>query len=131
VIPSELTTPIIAAASVTATWLVAILTRKGAREDNRIREDDQAFEQISSLAATRLTEINRLTAERDAANVERERLRVSWEERWDRQMTRCREITAPLVDALAKLQANVPGADQETAAALRALAEHNDRDHTD
>jgi hypothetical protein len=130
VIPSELTTGILTALGIGGAWFATWLGRRGKKEDNQLAERGQAFDEIVKLATERLTEIHRLAAERDAANTERERLRVSWEDRWDRQMQRCRDITAPLVSTIGLLRHGcTPEGLHSADDALRALQEHDDRDH--
>lgn len=129
-IPPELTTGILTSAGIGGAWFATWLGRRGKKEDNNYRERGQAFDEILQLAAGRLTEITRLAAERDAANVEKERLRVAWEERWDRQMDRCRNVTAPLVAVIGRLQAGcTPEAQAAAENALQRLQEHDERDH--
>lgn len=129
-IPPELTTGILTSAGIGGAWFATWLGRRGKKEDNQLAVRGQAFDEVLALAAGRLTEITRLAAERDAANVEKERLRVAWEERWDRQMDRCREITAPLVATIGRLQDGcTPEAKAAADNALRRLQEHNERDH--
>jgi hypothetical protein len=130
-ISPELTTAILTAFTVAGAWFATWLGRRGKKEDTRISERGQAFDQLVKLAENRLVEINRLSTERDAAVVEREKVRVSWEERWDRQMVRCREITEDLVATIGQLRIlSGPAGRQAADDTLRALDEHNERDHT-
>lgn len=126
----ELTSAILTFIGIGGAWLATLLGRRGKKEDTRIAERTQAFDEVLQLADRRLAEIDRLIAERDAANADKEALRESWEKRWDRQMARCRSITDPLVQALNQLQTHAPHARAEAGQALRDLAEHNERDHT-
>lgn len=122
-IPPELTSSALTALAILGTWFGTWLARKGKREDNRIEQNNQSFGQLLSLADARLAEIQRLSAEL-------ERVRTSWEARWDRQMRRCRKVTDSLADAIRVLQRQIPGATQPTAeAALQALEEHELDDH--
>lgn len=130
-IPSELTTGILTALGIGGAWFATWLGRRGKKEDVQLAERGQAFDELKALAAERLTEIHRLAAERDAANIERERLRVSWEDRWDRQMQRCRDITAPLVATIGALRMGCTAEESRRAGeTLRALKDHDERDHT-
>jgi hypothetical protein len=126
----ELTSAILTALGIGGAWLATWLSRRGKKEDNRLAERGQVFEEVLQLAANRLTEITRLGAERDAAVIERERVRTSWEERWDRQMSRCREITDALVVTIDRLRVAAPPSERNAAdEAIRQLDAHNERDH--
>lgn len=128
----EVTTSALAVLSIIAELLATWLSRQGKREDNRLAERSKAFDELKQLSETRLVEINRLTTERDAANLEKDKVRKAADERWDRQMARCREITEALVDTITTLQGvGDPQVGQRAAEeALRSLAEHNERDHS-
>lgn len=126
----EVTSAFLTALSIGAAWFASWLARRGKKEDTRISERGQAFDELLQLADRRLVEITRLTTERDAAVIERERIRTAWEDKFDRQTSRCRVITEPLVTALKHLQEQAPGARAEASDALRSLAEHDERDHT-
>jgi hypothetical protein len=133
VISSDVTTTIIAASSVGATWLVAILTRKGAKEDKRVREEDQAFAQMKTLAETRLAEITRLQARVDSLEDDRQTDRDRDLTRFDAQGVRCRAASSALVESIERLRAEgcTPAASRQADDALHALDEHRERDHED
>lgn len=130
-IPPELTSAVLTMLGLGGAWLATWLARRGKKEDVKIAERGQAFDQLLELAATRLAEITRLSTERDTANTERERVRTSWEDRWDRQMKRCREVTDSLVGTISQLR-DMAGDEGKRKAddALRVVGQHNERDHT-
>ena len=131
IVSPEVTSGVLTALSVGGLWFGTWLSRREKKEDTRISERSQAFEEILALNKTNAAEIARLIAERDAANERAERVATSWETRWDRQMERCRQITAPLVETIAALRLKPDEVSQVHAdAVLRTLAEHNERDHS-
>lgn len=130
-IPPELTTAILTALSIASAWFATWLARRGKREDTKIAEAGQAFNQLKELAEARSAEIARLTADLAAARADIDRVRGSWESRWERQMTRCRNVTDSLIRAIDALKLKA-GADAEREAAQvhRALAQHDEDDHS-
>jgi hypothetical protein len=130
-IPPELTTAILTAMSIASAWFATWLARRGKREDTKIQEANQAFSQLRELAEARLAEITRLTASLTAANSELDRIRDQWEKRWERQMKRCRDVTEPLVSAIAALRKLAgPAADEQAETVMRVLEAHNQDDHS-
>jgi hypothetical protein len=136
----EVTSAFLGVLAVAATWFATWLARRGKKEDNRIVERGQAFDQLLELANQRRDEIVKLKAEADKlrgeaslADGKREELRASWESRWDRQMQRCRDITAPLVATIKHLQESPASRMFEVIAeaeeVVRRTEEHNERDH--
>jgi hypothetical protein len=129
-IPATLSTFLLALLTIFSTWLATILARRGKREDNRIALDNQSFEHMRNLAAERLVEINRLRAERDSVNAEKERMNEYWEGRVDRQNSRCRKTTDALVHAFDAMRTQSAGeAAREAAAAMQLIDEHNQDEH--
>lgn len=129
---------LLTALGIFGTLLGLWLARRGKREDNKRAETQQTFDQLQAIADSREQEIirkdselTRLTGQRDAAYTEVERLRSTWEERWDRQMGRCRTITAALVKAVSELReaAGPAAGDLKVEEAVQALQDHNTRDH--
>lgn len=129
-IGSDLTTPIIAAAAVAATWLGAIFTRKGNREDNRIKEEDQAFNQLGQMADRYKKETDELRERVRQLEADRTKILDDNLERFRLQVGRCRAVNASILAAFDSWQ-NKPGDDaaREVADAIRALHEHNQDDH--
>jgi len=122
------------------TLLGVWLARRGKTEDNRRLENQQTFDQIQAVADARKEEITRKDAEivrlqtlLDTARADVDRVRTSWEERWSRQMKRCREVTAALVDAIAilRLAAGPAVGDVAVNEAMESLHEHNEDDHNE
>lgn len=128
-IPPELTSSALTALALLGTWFATWLARKGKREDTRIAQTNQTFTQLRELGEARLAEIIRLTAALTEANAALERLRTEWENRWDRQMKRCREITDGLVRGLAALRHPGEPTPPEVDDALRDLDDHRATDH--
>lgn len=127
----EVISAVLVALGAIGTWLSVILTRRGKREDTRLQQVDQAFDHMKELADTRAADILRVVSERDAAVADAERIRLAWEARWDRQIVRCRTITANLVDAIAELRkaAGPAVGDVKVNEAMQELQEHNEDDH--
>lgn len=129
-IPPEVTSAVLTALGIGGAWLATLLARRGKKEDTRIGERQQAFQEILDLAASRLSEIARLITERDAAKDRGEKIAASWETRWDRQMERCRNITEPLVATIQELRKGCTAeAEAHADTVLRQLSAHNERDH--
>ena len=122
------------------TLLGVWLARRGKREDNQRLENQQTFNQIQGVADARLAEITRKDAEigrllvlLTEARSEVDRVRTQWEDRWERQMKRCRTITAALVEALATLRkaAGPAAGDEAVDDAMQELQQHNEDDHNE
>ena len=123
----EVISGLLAALGIFGSYLAAILTRRGKTEDLKLQRADQAFDHMKELAETRSVDLVRATADRDAAWAEVERVRKLWEGRWDRQILRCRKVTAALVETIAMLRTDAdPKQRQVVEDALHALDEHND-----
>lgn len=130
-IPPEVTSLIIGVGSVLATFLVAILTRKGAREDNRIKEDDQTFTQLGDLADRYKAEAETLRARNAELEDGRQRILDDNLKRFQLQVERCRAANAMVRDAFRGWQAgtDADASTQHLADALMKLAEHFEDDH--
>lgn len=136
-IPPEVTSAVLTGAGIGGGWFASWLARRGKKEDVKIAERAQAFAEFRELVdrlegelERKGVELARVTAERDAAVEARETVRAQGESRWDRQMVRCREITAGLVATISELRRLAGPAGRDAAdATLRTLEEHDERDH--
>jgi uncharacterized protein YlxW (UPF0749 family) len=124
---------LLTALGILGTMLGVWLTRRGKQEDNRRAEYQQTFDQLQEVATARKDEIDRLTIALASSRAETDTIRTKWEDRWDRQMKRCRVITASLVHALAELKRAAGPADGDGAVqeAMDALHQHNEDDHNE
>lgn len=112
-------------------WYGVKLSRRGKQEDTRIAETNQSFSQLNELSNARLIEINRLNALVAELRSDNDRIRESWEDRWDRQMKRCRIITDRLTGVISSLEdVNAPKEiKDDVREARRELEDHNTDDH--
>ena len=118
--------------------LGAVLASRGKKDETKLAERKQTFDAVVELGEQRLAEINRLQPLLTAAyneidrlraqhSADVERIRNSWEERWSRQMKRCRDITDALTRTIIGLK---PPHHHEADQALADLAHHNEDDHS-
>lgn len=91
-----------------------------ASENTRLSAEAVALRQARDVAEARADEMV-------------ERVRSDWEQRWHRQMERCRQITEPLVAAIARLSrtSTDEAARVEAQLATNRLEDHNAEDHTE
>jgi len=131
---------LLTALGIFGTLLGVWLARRGKREDNQRLENQQTFDQLQTVADARKDEITRKDAEivrlqtlLDTARADVDRIRTQWEDRWNRQMKRCREITAALVEAISALRkaAGPAVGDSRVNEAIESLREHNEDDHNE
>ena len=125
---------ILGALTFVASALAAWLMWRGKKADNKVAVRNANYDELERLAKSRLEEINRLQAAKTAADDEVDRVRTSWEQRWDRQMSRCRGVTDKLVDVVAMLKTPPkdhlqPGEEIQVDEVLQELQEHREDDH--
>jgi hypothetical protein len=125
--PPEVTSAILTATAIFAGLFGTWLARKGKREDVKIAAANQILLEIRALAEERRVEIVVLRTELTAERLAHQETRLREEQRWDRQMKRCRIVTDNLVAALAQRWAEK--GQQLRDDALRNLEQHNFEDH--
>jgi len=142
-IPPELITAILTSLSIGSAWFATWLARRGKREDSKIADRGQAFEQLETSLAAARDDLKYQRDEAAAARVEKARVEAStrervaqveleYEQKWNRQMHRCRAITDTATRAIVALQQNFDSPEraiQIAENALRDVRQHNAEDH--
>ena len=102
-----------------------ILARRGTRGDQELQSFSDQFGRM-------LEENKYLTSQLGEARSEVTRVRTEWEQRWDRQIARCRTVTDQAAAAIARLMGMHTLEDERDAQqVLRDTAAHIESDHTD
>jgi hypothetical protein len=114
------------------------LARRGKKDETsqqqaaqRIAERSEAFDQLESLAAARLTELNYKDTLIATLRGELISTRQEWEARWSRQMERCRAITDSSTKSILNLIQNPEekSAARDAVETLDAIEKHRKADH--
>lgn len=115
-------------------WVATILGRKGAQEDHRRAEIDQAWDQLIELSEVRAVEIKRMAEEKVVMRAEYEsrveRMQADYESRDKRRSTWCRNVVDTLVDALRECREHPATAEAATDQAIRLAISHQEH-HAD
>ena len=142
-IPPELTTAILTSLTILSAWFATWLARRGKREDNKIAEKTMAFSQLETSLLAAREDLKYQREEAAAARVEKarveadtrlqvERVQLDYEQKWNRQMHRCRAITDTATRAIVALQQNFDTPERAIEIAeesLDTIRVHNSEDH--
>ena len=142
-IPPELITAILTSLSIGSAWFATWLARRGKREDSKIADRGQAFEQLETSLAAAREDLRYQRDEATAARAEKARIeadtrvrveqaQLDYEQKWNRQMHRCRAITDTATRAIVALQQNFDSPEraiQIAESALQDVRKHNSEDH--